>query len=440
MSINALSSSVLQGLASYQAGQTAESSAKTAQTGATALDLSGAGGNSPSYLLTLGQKDLSAGLVSYSRMGTLVSKAEKALDGIENIDAGLALTGNGKVVATTHRVEVRQLAQAQTLTGSSFGSADSAITDAGSLTVQLGRLGDDGLFAAGGEGLEIQIQDPSLNGIAAAINGSDSGLKASVIEQDGQYHLQISGPGTGAGNAFRLSGMAELEFDPESPAAGGMILEDAPQDARLMVNGTLVTSASNDNVEVVDGVTLDLTQAGTISVTVPAGQKQALGGAQTLVDTVNQLLAGLSDLDGDAAISAQKSVLLAVSEELRGGSLENLGISIDDDGSLSLDKAAFGKAFSADPARVHDLLDQVAQSLSQALDGHDGLAQQARSGLATMTALLGRQQASLVDYLSGSAGGGQQDLSSVLGGGSSGGSLTSADIAALYGKSGKSSA
>jgi len=69
----------------------------------------------------------------------------------------------------------------------------------------LGNLG--GTFTPSGSAVTVNVTDGSLQGIATAINGSGSGVTASVIQNaSGNYQLQLQGPAVGAANGFQISG------------------------------------------------------------------------------------------------------------------------------------------------------------------------------------------------------------------------------------------
>src|SRR3546814_11900941 len=83
--------------------------------------------------------------------------------------------------------------------------------------------------------ITIDATNDSLDGLAAAINASDSGATASIIADEGGYRMIVKGT-TGAANGFTLA--ADGGADPGLTAfaygtGGGMRLGQAAADAKF---------------------------------------------------------------------------------------------------------------------------------------------------------------------------------------------------------------
>jgi flagellar hook-associated protein 2 len=342
-------------------------------------------------------------LLSYSSLGKLISTTEGALSTlIQQNGQGQPVDGNGKPLSASATVDVSQLASAQALSSSSFGSNDTAVFGTGTLTVT----------AADGSSQNIAITDGSLNGVASAINNSAAGIAADVVQNsDGSYHLEIAGISTGKNNAFSLSGISDLAFDP-STGSGALQQTNAAQDALYTVNGgAQQSSPTNDNVMVAPGITASFAATGTQTATSSLGQAKTEQTASSLVSDFNALVAGLpSDQQASAATSKTSTIGSALEQIANqtftvGSSkmtLADIGITVGSDGTLSLDQTKLDSAYAADPTSVSGVITQVAQQVNDALSQKGGLGDQVQSSLGTIVSQLVHVP-TLADYLSGNA-------------------------------------
>jgi flagellar hook-associated protein 2 len=134
--------------------------------------------------------------------------------------------------------------------------------------------------------------------------------------------------------------------------------------------GILVTSASNTFREVVSGVNLTVQKASAtaVNLTVSTNDAGLVTAAEDFVEAYNSLrddLDDLTDFDPDAlttgllfgtneALRVDTEISRLVTDSFFGlgsfQSLADVGITVNEDGKLELDKAAFQDAFAADPA------------------------------------------------------------------------------------------
>ena len=226
---------------------------------------------------------------------------------------------------------------------------------------------------------EVNTGNGSLQSVVGAISGSGLGISASAVTTGSdEYRLSLQSTSSGAANT--------LNIDPAAFAgAGTLTTVTAAADAAITVgNGPgafQVTNSSNSITGLMPGVTLNLLQAQpglqtTISLQ-PDGQTMA-STVQSLVTAANQLItdlntatkyapasssAGSSTASGTAgpllgdptAESLLDSVLSAISGQVgvnSAGSSGLVGISMNEDGTLSFDNSAFATAYDANPTQV----------------------------------------------------------------------------------------
>jgi flagellar hook-associated protein 2 len=283
--------------------------------------------------------------------GSLSSQPTVSNDGALAVSA-LPGTPLGKLSA---EVEIRQLARAQTSHSALVASAADPI-GAGGMTLTVG-----GTAYA----LTIGTANDSLTGLADAINASGSGVRASILTDQGQYRLVLKGE-TGAAKAFSLT--ADVGADPAlATLASGLTQSQAASDAIIRVDGVEFNRASNNINDVVPGVALTLKKAAIGELVSLGSTRPGDALKQTITDFVavfNQLQGRLKEarasIGGAGNLRALDRQLTAlVSKALTGNaginSLSGIGIGTDRNGQLVVDNAKLDAALKADPDAVEAL-------------------------------------------------------------------------------------
>lgn len=259
----------------------------------------------------------------------------------------------GKLAA---EIEIRQLARAQTM-HSGLAASASAPIGTGGLTLTVG---------GAAHAITINASNNSLTGLADAINASGSGVRASIVADQGQVRLVLKGE-TGAAKAFTLS--ADAGADPALAAlvTTGITRSQTALDAIVRVDGVEYNRPTNSVSDIVPGVALTLKKAqpGTL---VMLGSTRAAGALkQTVSDFVtvfNQLQTSLK--------AARQSIggagnLRTLDRQLTGlvgkaltshasiNSLSDIGIKTDRSGGLMLDTARLDAMLASDPDAVEAL-------------------------------------------------------------------------------------
>ena len=213
-------------------------------------------------------------LSAYGKIQSSIEALKTAADKLGKSDTFGALTtnvsseaftasANTKAIAGQYNIQVNTLAGAQTLVTQGVADRSQANGVGGILTLTL----QDGTRQT----LDLTDQDTSINGLITAINNADPslGVRATAINDgSGEPHrlmLTSTVTGTDASVAnIEISGNNELHallgFGAEAPAS--TIEEQAATNARLTINGILITSQTNQIEGAIEGVTLSLTKAG----------------------------------------------------------------------------------------------------------------------------------------------------------------------------------
>lgn len=316
--------------------------------------------------------------------------AAKGLAGDSGLSARTATSSNTDLFTATvdagvapgaFSVEVISLASAAKVTTDPFADITTQV-GSGTLTLSVG-TDSFSVDIADGEG--------SLEDIRDAINSApdNSGVSATILNEDGGSRLVLTGRETGVDNTVSLTasggdgGLSALTTLTElQPAA----------DAVVKVDTFTFSSPSNRVDGVIEGLTLDLVKAepGTVeTVTVAEDRSAVIDKVKGLVDRLNAFSSGrdrvasynpdtgvAGPLLGDATLRGISSRIQQIMGGQLGGvgdfnSLPALGITTNDAGVLELDKAQLNKALDEQPDVLERVLggDQgIATSLGSYLD------------------------------------------------------------------------
>lgn len=253
-------------------------------------------------------------------------------------------------------IEIRQLARAQTMHSGLLSSASDPV-GTGNLTLTVGGVAHT---------ISIDASNNSLTGLADAINASGSGVRASIVADQGQVRLVLKGE-TGAAKAFTLS--ADAGADPALAAliTSGLAQSQAATDAVIRVDGVEYNRPTNSIADIIPGVALTLKKAEVGSFIALGSTRPADALKQTISDFVtvfNQLQTSLKEarqtIGGAGNLRALDRQLTAlVSKALTGNaginSLSDIGIKTDRSGALLLDTAKLDAVLASDPDAVEAL-------------------------------------------------------------------------------------
>jgi flagellar hook-associated protein 2 len=278
----------------------------------------------------------------------------------------IAATATSTAVPGSYQIEVEQLAAAHKLQ-SAPGAFASATVPVGVGTLHI---------SSGGENFDVVVDSSNntLAGIAAAINSSAAGAKvqATVLTAAGEARLTIAARTVGAANALTITqtdgdgGLAGLVYP---PSGGGLTQVQAALDARAVIDGLTVTSATNTLTGAIAGVDVTLNEVNaadeTTQITIGYNRTAARQTIDQLVKSYNEVVDAIKSvatynpetkqggpLFGDAGVrnlvSQLRRELTANVSGLSGpfDMLAEIGISADLNGKLSVDSADLDAAFN----------------------------------------------------------------------------------------------
>ncbi len=324
-----------------------------------------------------------------TRLGNLMSKLETLQDEstyqtkkvISSDDTIATVSGTTDSMEGSYDLVVKQLATASKITGGVVSKADG--TTKISTKDALGYSGKLTITNASADGsesktieLDIKATD-SLKDIANAINNakdpSDStgtkgaGLKATIVnnqlvvtsEEMGDRSLSIGG------DLKDSLGFGDSE-----------VKKSVGQNAKFTLDGIEMERNSNSPTDVVDGVTLNFKKADatkTITLGLTNDTDKELSAVKDFVSQYNSVMSFLSEkmdvgdpsksdnttgaLAGDSTLISLQSKLQSTvlgGKSVNGVSASTLGLSVDRNGTLSLDETKFKAQLAKDPNSVKD--------------------------------------------------------------------------------------
>jgi flagellar hook-associated protein 2 len=231
-------------------------------------------------------------------------------------------------------------------------------------------------FSQNGDTLSIDLSTidadgDGVNTIAELVNAINSasdnpGINATLVRSDGATHFMLSSTKTGVANSISVSasGTGQAWFEDAFATTSDI---STAQDAVIWLgaegSGLQLTNSTNTFSNVIDGVELTVSKAQTsgdtpVTVTVGADQEGSKEQVNTLIEAYNTLMSTIEkytasgDEETDRGILASDSMIRSVETRIsnlfrttyEGKTLMEMGLSIDRNGTLTLDSERFEQA------------------------------------------------------------------------------------------------
>lgn len=364
---------------------------------------------------------------SLSKAGTLA--AFKAVVG--DTEVGSASI-SGTATAGSYSLEVKQLAQVGKLATGAFASS-STVVGSGAITITLGTYdGVGNTFSARSDKSPVVINIDSSNntlaGVRDAINAAKGGVSASIISDSAGARLVVTSTETGVKNAIKIESpaIAAFAYDPVVLTTQPVTKLQTAQDAKLVLDGIDLVSSSNQVTGAIEGVTLNLTKAKpgqttTVGVnqdsSAPAtalknfinayNALNAMARSYTKYDAASKVKGALQgEVTAVTVVNQMRSTITGVLSASAGDftRLNDIGISLQQDGSLKLDETKLGTAISTasgfasvagmfvSKATNTDTFSARIKAFVDKMQGTDGLIPSKTEGLSTSIKRLDKEQ------------------------------------------------
>lgn len=369
----------------------------------------------PLQQLNVKEASYQAQLSAFGQVKSVLSTLQSATNALNNADRFSAMratssessaftaTAEKSAAKGSYSFEIEQIAQGQRIV---TNDTTEPSVGAGSLTINFGSYTyDNGGIATGftqSSSVTIDLDAGStLEDLRDAINDSGENLRASVVDNGTAKQLVISGTGEGADAAFTLEGtggLTDFSYDASDEVGSTLTSLETAQDAIVRLDGITLTRNSNTITNAIEGVTINLLGPtdgkGTLTVANDrAGAKVAIEAFAKAYNEVNTTLRGLTAYDAENGRSAAltgDATARSLLGQLRGalgavtrggegiGSLSELGLSFQRDGSLTINSATLDARLNDPDANIAGFfagsegVQGFAASLSARLDGYLG--------------------------------------------------------------------
>ncbi|MEQ8411653.1 MAG: flagellar filament capping protein FliD [Erythrobacter sp.] len=328
---------------------------------------------SAAALIRSSLSDFAAALGDRIRSGDLAPRASIGNPSVARVSSTPGVSPSG-----SFSLEVTQLAAAQTLVTQSYSSAEDTVGE-GTLTIRFGTV-DGASFSEDTTRTALDIAvgpDDTLTDLAGRITSQSEGaLTAYVAQGTGGAQLVIKGE-EGAANGFVLepasaasppaSVPGDLEYLAWSPAGDAGELRATARNAEYELDTVARSSASNRVTGLPGGMTLDLTATNpgaptTISFSNDPGAITSVMSDFTVA--LNDIVALLDENSGIDSTLGTDSGARELRQDLQGltnrvvmpnaaagepSTLADLGLSINRDGTFSLDTARLATTLESNP-------------------------------------------------------------------------------------------
>lgn len=300
-------------------------------------------------------------------------------------EAVVAATPNSTAVAGSYVVTVSSLATAHVVASDAQASASNPLNLTGSFVIR-------------GTTVNVAATD-SLVDIKNKINAAGGGVTASVVDN----RLILKATSTGTANAITVDADSDGILGALGVVtAGTTIIKNqiqAAADASLTIDGLSVTRSTNQITDVLPGVTLTLTGAGTATINVAPDPQVAIEKVKAFVeqynsvmDLIQQKLSKGGQLQGDPTLARLERMLREhVSGVVAGladncNSLSDIGVATQGStnggslvsamsGKIFVDEAKLRNALETNPVGVQELfyasstsINGVAEVLARDID------------------------------------------------------------------------
>ncbi len=296
----------------------------------------------------------------------LALSAGGAFDGLTATPSNtttLTAAAGSAAIPGTYSLTVNSLAQSNQIASQGFSDPNATLQQ-GTLKIQVG--------SGAAVTVTLNSQNNTLQGLATAINSSDAGVQAAVIN-DGSatpYRLMLTATSTGAANSISITN--NLTTGSGATINPTQTTFQAAADAQITLgSGTgalTVNSATNTVNNLIPGVSLNLLQANStqpVTLAVAPDTTAATTAIQNFVTSYNAVVDYITQnssynattqtagplLGNQTSMNLQNDLSAAMNATVPGGtggitSLASIGLTFNATGDMQLDTTALSQALS----------------------------------------------------------------------------------------------
>lgn len=308
--------------------------------------------------------------------------------------SSFTVTASSTASSGSHTVTVTSLATAQRRLSDGFAASNTSVNAGNGFNLSLS------LHGGAAQTISVAAGKDTPGGIVSAINSANLGVKAQLVntgEATNPVKIILTGA-TGALNDFTMtSPLVNVNFDTSLQSAANGVVN---------VDGMSLTPSTNQLTDLIPGVTLDLYAPTTGSASVDlirdtsvvktkmTALVKAYNDANTMFNTVSD---PKSTVETYGATLVGNSVVNSIRSQMReiiftdslnpSGNLKNfrdLGISVDKDGTMTLDNAKLDSVLSTQYDDAVTMLTGNSENLSAYSTAPSGAVGAAFKSLTTM--------------------------------------------------------
>ena len=299
-----------------------------------------------------------------SKIKALASSAASLANGVATSSIATTPPGVTAVAGTgalpgRYSITVNDIATTAKARSGPFASASS--------TVAGGTLG----LHVKGTAYSVAISANSdLSSVAKQINASGAPVNAAVISDGTNFYLSLSNRDTGKPIGSAADGGLTVDSD---PTGLGLAVTQNAVNASIIVDGLAVESQSNQITTAIPGITLNVVakQTTAADMVVSSDTSKSKANLQGFVDSYNAIISSLQqslrpnpNAPPAAGTTIDGSLVLGVERKLQGllstqvvttgahRTLADIGVKIQNDGTLKIDDTTFNSAMSGDSRGV----------------------------------------------------------------------------------------
>ncbi|BAO44299.1 flagellar filament capping protein FliD [Thiolapillus brandeum] len=331
----------------------------------------------PLEALARRQDQYEAQLSAYGQLNSALSSFQDAMEALGTTDSfkvyaatsadesALKVSANSNASLGTYNVRVERLASNHKMASAEFLDTTTFGGNAGDgLTIQVGDTAanavsiDLSTAATMEEIRDLVNEDPGNPGVTATIIDGNNGNQKLVLTSDE----------TGTASAITLSYAGTID----AATFGMQTLNDiggdlSLLDSRISVDGYDITRSGNTLTDVIQGVSLDLQAARPgvdIQIKVERDTSSVKESVQGFADAYNDLRTSIrslreGQLEADSTLLSIERGLLGILNNPTGGGafthLTEIGVSLQKDGTMSVNSSSIDDALNSDYSAVADL-------------------------------------------------------------------------------------
>ncbi len=256
----------------------------------------------------------------------------------------VSTTSTGSYNTTDYKIEVSQLATGKSISYNELSSTGKDLIKDGSISINNGKSSYT---------LDVNTENAlnnkdAMNKIAETVNKAKMGVNATVVEKDGKSSLKLQSATTGENSKLTVA------FGSDLSNSISVKTTEAGKNAKYKVNNVDYTSESN-NVNISSTVKASLNKIGKAEISSDnVDSKKIVDAVKKFANDYNNVVNFL-DKNSDKSTKLESLADSFKSTKNSSNSLSEIGITVGDDGKLSINEEKLTGALKSDAKKVKNI-------------------------------------------------------------------------------------